>query len=833
MMEICSRILLSIARDPGELDGLPSYLDVSVIVAFSTSGGWPSNVRGTPVIPIFDLIDPGSCTDRALTGVVEWMSAAAASVGDDGRKLGELRTASGFPLWWCADHSVSTLAWLRIRSIEALKDLLERFDPDFVAVWGNDPEHFWLRSTLISVLEEWSRQATGRSVESLDLSLAALSGARARWASRPDVFITDIWLPSRDMATLDGSVEGAGELGLGGTVLATAGARARYIVPQSASFLEMRMRWRRGERYCLRAVVENGRRQAMLEIADGSVRLCAEAVHPMDTSIFHKYRIEIDLNSVSLFVDDTFVAEARAKSSITPIIEWGHCDADETTRAEWSWLVWGTHESASATEPAGSVSSRQGLEIPKLLKAQPESNLALPRSMQSSPRPGDVCVMGWGAHLSYFLDNGTARIVEPYAEGILDELEAAGIRTSCLWYGNPTHSILTRFPDAGRLPTIAGWRPAKPTYEDALSELRCTWRDWLGSGSDRRLPAYSGVDQDELILPHIERLLADLAVWIQDSAALDKYVAENLPSAVIFSNFASSHRHFVEIVNGAGVKTIATSIGLDIHPWLFYGLRGTEPCCPQASVYPVWGEWQAEILATECPLIDVVATGRTRHDTIVSVQPERGWLQRIGLPSNADHIVIFGDVLLGTLQESILTPESWRSTVAVLLESVVDHPEIHVVIKPWAGDFLPAILDEVRKIDSMQLHVVDPTASGYHNAQLLKNALTVVSSPTSFLAEFAATGGAPIALSLPETRYYHGDRLHELYGGFCAMAHNLDELRKLLRTAIECPEAIEPSRLAREVALSQYFGPSDGKSATRYAEVVAAAIGRPKIDCNA
>ena len=84
----------------------------------------------------------------------------------------------------------------------------------------------------------------------------------------------------------------------------------------------------------------------------------------------------------------------------------------------------------------------------------------------------------------------------------------------------------------------------------------------------------------------------------------------------------------------------------------------------------------------------------------------------------------------------------------------------------------------VGKIGSPKLHVIDPTSLPYHNVEVLQHALAVVSSPTSMLAEFAAMGGVPIALTLPETGYYHGKIIEDLFRPFSISVSAVDEIAR-------------------------------------------------------
>ena len=79
-----------------------------------------------------------------------------------------------------------------------------------------------------------------------------------------------------------------------------------------------------------------------------------------------------------------------------------------------------------------------------------------------------------------------------------------------------------------------------------------------------------------------------------------------------------------------------------------------------------------------------------------------------------------------------------------------------MLYKPWRGDDLTEVRTVVGRVASPRVHVVDPDFVPFHNLDVMEDAVTVITSPTSFLAEFAAMGMRPIMLALPDTAYYHG-----------------------------------------------------------------------------
>lgn len=845
----CTHLLLSLSMSGEDLDGIGEAGELpDMIVHLATSGDWPKEIRGVPVKAIFDLIDAGAVTDRSFDNMVAWAQRAVEATGANGVPLGALRSRSGFPLWWCTDSHVPYILWLRIRAIEAVIDLIKHLSPRQVIVWGENRDHHWLRATVSDVLDRWAAQHPNRQVIACPSWKATLAEIRHHWLGT-GLHPTDIWIPSRDIHQLSGDFTGHGQPNATAHAFVTTGSQSVFRLSREANAVAATVRWRRGEGFGLVMELDNGRWQQRVQIADGAIKFETGEMCATDTSLSHRYLLVLGAGRARLFLDDWPILEAPCNSGKTPTVAWGNLNATDITEGEWSEVVIfgpGTNQGCDfrtwlVTHLPRFVSDRLLVGKDPILKFErpktyepmlaPSSlgSLTLPSQLTAAPRMGDVVTIGWGGDMGFHMDGDNPMPSDPNAENIGTAIDASGMRSSFLSIGSPHPRITAAFKDAKSIHELRSFTPQASTYDDALKELQETWRSWRGSAPHiARLPDYDGFAMDDMAGPYIESILPDLATWIRDREALVAFVDKHKPSAVIFSNFVSSHRHLIEPLRARGVGTIATTIGTHFQSRLFYGQEGAEPLCPRADAYLVWGEHQKGWLSATIPSLRVYAPGRTRHDTLVRLahtKPTQNWLQQIGLPARVQRIIVFGEVLKGTLRENVLTSATWTAVVQALIAAVADRPEIDIVVKPWLGDNLSEVRAAAAAINSPRLHVFDPNASPFHNGELLAHAVTVVSSPTSFLAEFAAMGGVPILLSLPETRYYYGNKAHEDYAQMSHAVRDINELDKAVRDLIVHPGTLTPAAADRERVLSSYFGPPDGCSAERFANAVQQVIG--------
>ena len=96
-----------------------------------------------------------------------------------------------------------------------------------------------------------------------------------------------------------------------------------------------------------------------------------------------------------------------------------------------------------------------------------------------------------------------------------------------------------------------------------------------------------------------------------------------------------------------------------------------------------------------------------------------------------------------------------------------------------------------------------------------------MTSPTSLLAEFATMGARPILLALPETAYYHGRIIEQLFAPFCIVVNDVAGIEAAVEEALGASErgplGLDPAQTA---ALTRGFGAPDGRSADRLVEGV-------------
>ncbi len=775
-----------------------------LVVRLTTAGDSPPHVSGVPVVPVHDLVD-GAVTDRALSATLAYMLDVSRCRGANGRALGEVVTESGFPLWWGLDTSVVDRVWLCLRATRTLAAVVERLRPGRVTLYGDNRDHPWMHSALAAALRHEAVSAKC-DVAVIAPWIARGARVRGRWAAQGQA-LQDLWLPSRD-----GPPDAP--------VLALEGPSSAFRRAARAEIVQAQLRWRRGYGHGIGIALDDGRRRQSISIGDGVLRLGDGPPVRRDTSAFFEIRLQLDGEVARLSCNGEPIAEAPALPGREPAVTWGHADGDPLLRSEWLEVGWGTRGSTADSEP------RRPVSLAPLRGAAPTGPVALPSAYARRPAAGDVVVMSWGWELRAHAEAGAIHLHDPNCEGLLEALGRAGVAASVLCLGPLAPRLRELLDEPDALLSLERFRPASPAYGEAVDELARAWRAWRGDRDTALppLPDDAGVPLGGLLAGWIEALLPEVASRIQDAAALDAFLDEHRPAALVFPHLASSQRHFLEPLRRRGIAAIAPVIGVDLNEYLFYGLVDGSPC-PRPDALLVWGEALRAPLAETVRGTGVFATGRTRQDTFVRRRavPAAG-LAALGLPVAARRAIVFGDVLMSTIKVPILNAATWRRIVEALLSASASEPDVHVVVKPWRGDALSAIRAQAAAVGDPRLHVLDPEMLPYHNADLLAHAVTVVSSPTSLLAEFAAMGGTPVVLGLPETRHYHGDRLTDLCGTFARVCSNLERLEPLVADLLRAPAGDEQPPRRSDEALAWAYGPCDGRSADRAAAVVASLL---------
>jgi hypothetical protein len=428
--------------------------------------------------------------------------------------------------------------------------------------------------------------------------------------------------------------------------------------------------------------------------------------------------------------------------------------------------------------------------------------------------------MTFGDELRWFEHDGRPVLYDQVSDNIAEAFERRGLPTVQLTLRGIAPTIPVELCEAARVVELRHWHPAARDTE-VLSKLTASWRAWRGDESGAtRFPEYRGVSIDGVIAGQVESVLPHLVGKVDDAHALAAFCEAYRPRAVVFSHFVTSERHLIEAARRSGALTVGPAVGCDSQDHLFYGIRDRDSGCPRADLYTVWGERELHALARSAPLgVPILASGRTRQDGFAtrSLSPSRGgWLQRLGLPADARRAIVFGDVLCSTNRAQILTSGSCEAILRGIVRAVAGRPDVHVLYKPWRGDSLREVRAVVGRIESEHLHVVDPDVAPFHNLDVLQHAVTVVTSPTSLLAEFASMGARPILLALPETAYYHGRIIEDLFAPFCIVVAEVGQIEAAVEGALEASErGVAALDAGQRAALAHAFGEPDGKSADR------------------
>jgi hypothetical protein len=613
-------------------------------------------------------------------------------------------------------------------------------------------------------------------------------------------------------------------------------------LPAGVQFVRLRAARHSGGSTGIGFHFDDGRHAQTVYLDAASVSLAGGGSAPCDTSASRAYELVLEQGEARLYVDGALLVSAAASRGREPLLRFGSLNAAGDAESTWSDIAWGRPSTRQSTlhvrlvdeilEARRAIAGRAGplwlaaVEETPVVEEVPSTEAAaavqeVPRAPLLRPEgkapplallpqsPGGLLVLSIGGELRTWVDGeGRTRVCDPLTEGVVPVLAGRGVPFAQVSIG----AVAAQVEGSGGMRALESW--FELMEEDAVPSLRAGWAAWRGEGRDR-FPDVLGVSPDRLLVGAIEEALPHLTHLLAERRALRRCLSELRPRAVIGPRFPSAHRHLLDPVRESGALAVGLIVGCDPPNHLLYGhFVPASTGMPVPDFYSSWGERQRRELPP-CDL-DVVATGRSRIDVFVErgLRPdEPRWLHAIGLPGEARRVVVFADVLRSSLQTSILT----RGTCEMLLRGVMEglgaRRDIHLVWKPWPGDDLDLVREVAAAVGDDRVHVFDPHASPYHNADLLCHAITAVSSPTSMLAEFAAMGGGPILLRLPETLYYYGRSIHDVFTGFCRVVERVDDMAAATAEVIARDQrSLSPEQAA---ALADGFGPGDGRSAAR------------------
>lgn len=814
----------------------------SLYIRFNHRGDWPAAIDGVPVVCISDIAPP-ALKDDAYASAIRWHQAASRLVGADGSTLSALECGLGMPLWWAIDLLLHDTVWLWIRAIESVHLVLTRYRPARVSVCGHDTALIWMRETALAVL----RGSDGVVVDEVSLPTAvSLLAGHLNQASADEVL--GAWNARLDAHAAFQCKTGARASSVcteHALRLQTSDCAQWYArdVEASVNFVEVVLRWVTGSDESVAFELGGAAASQIVYLGAQELRLATGERVRLDTRREARYTLWLAQGRSFVYVDDVLRLQGKVLPGTHANVCWGHFEALGDCESDWSSVVWG-RRSRETPRPAGflqrlfgKMSARQQSSAvrslredrwalaPLLSVASRESGASAGGHRPPSPPQGAIAVIRFGDELRWFDDDGQQVLYDQLSDGIVEALEERGQATVQLTLNSINPRVPTALRERARLVELRGWR-AKSAVPSVVERIRSAWRAWRGEPHRPvRFPLHRGVSIDAHLEKQVESVLPYLVNKVIDAEALEAFCRAHRPRAVVFTHFGTSQRQLVEAARRGGAVTVAPVIGCDSLEHLLYGIRDAASGCPRADIYTVWGE------AGRCALeasgtfdVPLAVAGRPRHD-LFSTRARRpsvnGWLQRLGLPQEVRHVVVFADVLCSTNHATILSSVACEALLRRMLAVLEHRPDVHIVFKPWGGDNLTEVRTVVGKIGSPKLHVIDPTSLPYHNLEVLQHALAVVSSPTSMLAEFAAMGGVPIALTLPETGYYHGKIIEDLFRPFSISVSAVDEIGDALRRAIARNEE-EGGGLkeAERAGLARAFGPSDGSIGAGFVDLI-------------
>ena len=455
-------------------------------------------------------------------------------------------------------------------------------------------------------------------------------------------------------------------------------------------------------------------------------------------------------------------------------------------------------------------------------------------------------------HVALLIDEGNIRArrsvgvhgsgpYNPYFEGIEAAFRSAsGTSVTVLSYGDApgSRTMAGRIAQLRRSVRPRGGRIALRSY---LNERDFERADLARASRQRELAIlrndaglraawrYADIDLWPAMADVFETMF-DLAAYAEPyDRALGRIVDLIHPDVVVTYNYEGVFRRLLPAVIRRGIPVLGVqqALGPYVHalgpsPSGRDRALAREPLgVPMPDRIAVWGERDVQLLRQYGhDGGSIVRTGYARSDTFIRehvVKRERV-LRRLRVP--ADARVIVYSAVLRVLDGPLLSDDRWRDSLAAVLRASADARDVEVVVKPWPGDDTERIRFLMDSVADEHVHYADP-AIDLHNAELLGVAEAVVGTFSSFLAEAVLAGAVPVLLDFPEARYYFTDEV-EAYRSISLKASSPRRAGAIVRTILAGGQTYrEDFRRAAIGDLQRIFGPLDGHAADR---IVSAAL---------
>lgn len=819
-----------------------------VIVRLHHAGSWPAMIGGVPVVPIYDITPP-TIRDRAYEAAIDWLQRASTTRGANGVALREVVWHEDWRLWWTIDLLLHDFIWIWVRCIESVDCILQQYQPDRVSVWGHSDSFPWMRDAALAAVTRFSQGQCsaeyvpyGEDPQSTRPEIGGQIVMHGSWT--PTVPLDDVFeVPAARGVRMDARSDG-----LRLVSLSTRAAFTR-VLSEAPTVIDVRARHFSGS---LEFALDTGRHRQTVSVSHGTVRM-GRMRAKMGTGDFLRFTLEICNGWAFLYANNALLLEGRALRGRSPAVTWGHLSTEADSESQWLTVSWGARPADSVTAPQPVPWLRRVVRKlrrmqrpPRLFDRSRATDLA-PLLTASEGRynvkgapAGDentppTIILSWGDEMRWHVENGVATVYDQFSDNYEAALRDAGERPHTVAL-KAISGMIPREVTQNIIPVdFRPWHPKRFADERLIDQLLGAWHAWRGTsagsngGPLARLPEYRGLSLDAFLNTELDMLLPHMVPKIAQAAGIAEVCARLRPRVAIFTHFATSQRHLIDVVRKKGVQVVAPIIGCDSHEHLFYGLRDASSGIPLADVYTVWGQAEKEALEARGDFPrPLIATGRARHDTFArrKIEPSvDGWLQSIGLGAHVRWVITFADVLKCTNKTPIVSRDNALALYRGMLRALGDRDDIAIVYKPWRGDDLQMVRALVAEIGDPRATVLHPDCVPFHNVDLLAHSLTIVSSPTSMLAEYATMGARPTVLILPDTTYFHGTVIENLFIPFGRIVRTVEEIEPAIREVLEGPVALNE---AQRAALAHAFGPSDGQSGRRTVEAILATAPQPR-----
>lgn len=429
----------------------------------------------------------------------------------------------------------------------------------------------------------------------------------------------------------------------------------------------------------------------------------------------------------------------------------------------------------------------------------------------------------------------------PYIEGVAEAFARhSEVTLTTVSYGDavlaqgplgPLQQYWRRIRPGKRVPLRAFYRDAEFEAASALARRRGVECAALEEDPGfRKAFRYCGIDLWPAMRDNFESAFTESARAPAFEAALARLLEVLKPDLVVNYNFEGVFRRMLPAIVRRQIPLLGVQQALGPYGHaLDHRVAGYDrPLARHRNGVPapdriaVWGDRDVANLTEYGHARDAITvSGYARSDTFVREArslDRRRILRRLRMPANA-RVMIYSPVLR-VLGEPLLSDRQWADGLKALLRVAKKRAHLFVLVKPWPGDDIMRLQSLMDEASNEKVGFVDPYID-VHNVELLGVTDAVVGTFSSFLGEALLAGAVPVMLDYPGAAYYFGD-YPDRYRNCVIRVTSQSEIEPAVAKVLDGGAEFRESFVRGAWSdLQSIFGPLDGNSAER---IVAAGL---------